>query len=106
MRYLVKVNELEKKIDYLKKQLDIISESITNLEKEKEQLDWQGFAHETFLKKYNLNMTKLKQIEQSTVNCLSFFIQYYDKYGDIYKEFKNKYSRDLITEVKNGLSKI
>ena len=106
MRYLVKVNELEKKIDYLTKQLDIIRENITNLEKEKDLLDWEGPAREAFLKKYNENLVKLKQIEQSTITCLGFFIHYYDRYGDIYKEFKNKYARVLKTEVKDELSKI
>ncbi len=104
MRYLVRVKELEGKIDYLSKQLDIIDENIVKLEKEKELLNWKGVACESFLKKYDRNIVKLKKIQQSTVTCIEFLIKYYDRYGEVYKKFKAKYANILNVEVENGLS--
>ncbi len=106
MRYLVKINELGKKIDYLKKQLDIIDEKIISLENEKKSLTWQGVASTTFNNKYDQYILKLKKIEKSTVVCIDYFMQYYDKYGQGYRDFKKKYARFYKPEVKDELSSL
>ena len=98
MKYLVKINELEKKIDYLKEQLDIILETITKLENEKKKLKWKGPASELFIKKYDDFIIKLKKLGMSSLECIRYFIQYYDKYGTKYEALKNKYVKAFVVE--------
>lgn len=104
MRYLIRVNELEKKIDFLKQQLDIIDENIINLEKAKLNIHWQGSAGNAFLNKYDNHILKLKNIQRATVLCIGYFMKYYNGYSDQYTLLRNKYSKLFDMEDKNGYS--
>lgn len=99
MRYLVKIGELGRKIEFLEKQLAIIDENIVNLKNVQSSVIWEGKASASFFNEYDKYLSQLNVIEENTLNLLEYLTSYYDKYGERYSELRQKYAR-LNDEVK------
>lgn len=90
MRYLVKVDELKLKIDYYKKLLNNLRESIDQLKAEKAELMWEGQAHNAFIIYYDKHIEELNRISLSISLLINFLSLYCDRYGYEYLRLKNK----------------
>ena len=99
MRYLVKIGELGRRIEFLEKQLAIIDENIVNLKNVRSSVIWEGKASVSFFNEYENYLTQLNLIEENTLKLLEYLSSYYNKYGEKYGELRRKYAR-LNAEVK------
>lgn len=99
MKYLVRVNDLGQKIDYLEKQLDIINEKVNYLETYKNSVIWEGDGADTFYENYESYINELKGIEQNTLSFIEYLTTYYDKYGNTYSTLRSKYKNMLDEEL-------
>ena len=93
MRYIVKINELGKIINYLEQQLSIIDENITNLKSIKSSIIWQGRTSSLFLNKYDNYILELTIMTKNILALLDYLTKYYDKYGDRYMILHQKYAK-------------
>lgn len=92
MRYLVRLNDLDEKIIAMEKQLDIIDESISNIEKLKVNFKWEGDSKIIFIEKYNQYINRLRNIEKTILECIDFFSEYSSKYSEKCQMLKKKYA--------------
>ena len=93
MRYLVKLGELEQKIEYLEKQLSIIDENIFYLKNIKSNIIWEGKAAQSFSNYYDNYINKLINMEDKIYSIINYLNKFYENYGDSYirirKQFNN-----------------
>ena len=92
MRYFVRIGDLGRKIEYLEKQLDVISENIDNLIKVKSTIIWEGDASSEFYDVYDNYILELKTIAQNTIEFIEYLSKYHDRYSTTYGELRNKYA--------------
>ena len=92
MRYLVKVEELKNKNEYLEKQLKLIDESILVIESLKSKLIWEGDTKESFIVKYDEYLEKLKKFEQNYISFLAFMKSFQGNYAEEYQNLKREYA--------------
>lgn len=92
MRYLVRLNDLEEKLVLMEKQLDIIDENISNIEKLKVNFKWEGDSRIIFTEKYNQYINGLRDIERNILTCIEYFTEYCTKYDEQCKLLRQKYA--------------
>ena len=97
MNYLVRVDSLKEKVNYLENQLKNIDEKIVELEQVKANLKWDGDAATTFVEVYDNYLSDLKEIERKIFSYIKFLNAYCDKYGDEYGRLRREFS-SLVTE--------
>lgn len=91
MRYLVKLDELKQKIDYLEKQLSIIDENISVLKNVKSSIIWEGKASTAFNNHYDNYIGELTSIEEKILSSISYLYKFYDRYGSEFNDMRQKF---------------
>lgn len=90
MRYLVKLSELEEKIEYLDNQLSIIDDNITYLKSIKSNIDWEGEAFESFSDYYDNYINELISIENKAYSTIRYLNKIYESFGNNYISIKQE----------------
>lgn len=101
MRYIVRIGELGKKIDFLEDQLTTIDETIDSLNKVKSTIIWEGEASMAFSDKYDTYILELTMIAKNILEIIKYLVAYYDKYGNRYSLLRQKYAK-YFEEVEDG----
>ena len=87
MRYLVKLDELEEKcneiINYSKND---ISQKIDSLDKLKNNFEWTGKTHNSFITGYNDEIEKMKEINQQMTLLGEFLLSFQTDYDNTQKK--------------------
>jgi len=93
MKYLVRINELKTKNDFLEERLAIIDEMIIHIENSKDKIIWEGSAKKAFINKCDEYIIKLKEIEKEIIKMIAYLESYHNNYDEEYEKLKNKYIR-------------
>ena len=93
MRYLVKIGELGKKIDYLDNQLSIIDKNIEQLNKIKSTIIWEGEASIKFYDSLDEYIIELKIIASNILDLIKYLLAYHDRYSLRYSDLRRKYAK-------------
>ena len=92
-RYLVKINELNEKNNYIYETILQINESIKNIEHAKDNVKWVGLSQDKFMNKYSEYVESLNKMSKDLETCLnitkSFYNNYTIGYQDIKRDLKN-----------------
>ena len=91
MRYLVKVNELKERIDFINNQIKVIEENIDSLNKIKTTIVWEGVAAVKFMNNYNKYLVELGKLKSKLDLISKYLIGYHDRYGTAYRDLINKF---------------
>lgn len=94
MRYLVRIDELKQKVDFMTKQLLIIEEKITEMNNLKSSLIWEGDASRIFLNNYINYIDELNKTKKGIEVIIKYLTSYYDKYGNAYANLRRKYQNE------------
>ena len=91
MRYLVKVDELSQKIEYLENQLLIIDENIEFLKNIKLNIIWEGEAYLTFVNNYDNYLDELDIIKKNILSYIDYLKLFYNNYENEFLKLRQKY---------------
>ena len=87
MRYLVKLDELNDRcneiINYSKKD---INQKIESLDQLKNNFEWAGKAHDSFIASYNNEIVKIKELNQQMTLLGEFLLLFQNDYNDTQKK--------------------
>ena len=92
MRYLVKLGELEQKIEYLEKQLSIIDENVSYLKTIKSNIIWEGEAAQSFSNYYDNYINNLINIEDKIYTTINYLNKIYESYGNNYTSIRKQFN--------------
>ena len=95
MRYLVSVNDLNEKTEYITKQLMIIDENIEALKKIESAIVWEGESATKFINNHNNYIKDLSNIEKNALSINKYLMNYANSYGSEYGRLINKYSKAI-----------
>lgn len=88
MKYLVRLDELKQKVEFMTKQLLIIEEQIEEMNKVKGSFIWEGDASKTFMNNYTKYVGELVTIRNGIEVIIKYLTTYYDKYGATYANLR------------------
>ena len=103
MKYLVKIEDLKKKTEFLENEIDNIKDYVNNLKDAKKILIWEGTARNKFDEKYDAYIEELNSMLKGLIKILLYYKSFYSNYDDEYKVLKNKYKDLLGMEDKDEL---
>ena len=104
-RYLVKINDLKNKNEYLKNKIQTIDDEINKLNKAQENVRWTGPARDKFMINYNNYIEELLKMSENLKKCLKVNEQFYNNYSGGYKKIKKGYQNIKEDLENNGISK-
>lgn len=96
MKYYININQVEKKIEFFKKELEEIDEKIKYAKKLPKSLIWEGDAADIFKDKYNNYINKLEDLEIGLLHYIKTLVQFDSKYDHIYDEMKKRFKESLL----------
>ena len=99
-KYLVKLEELEEKNNNMEDLIQIIENSIMNMEKELLNMKWEGIAKERFLLSYNNYLEELKLINSNLKTSLNITNEFCSNYNEGFEKIKSGFKK-LENEVKS-----
>ena len=92
MKYLIRIRDLQEKIEFLEEKLQLIYDNIEIMEKSKENITWSGDAKDTFILKYDEYLEYLKVTARNIVKILTYLKSYYSNYNEEYNNSKRRYA--------------
>lgn len=99
MKYLVRVNDVKSKVDYMEQKLEIINENVKKLDALKTKLLWEGAASQRFIINYNQYISNLNQMQKMIIECIGVYELFYSRFGEEYNRLKKEYNYLYNTEV-------
>lgn len=96
MKYYININQVEKKIDFFKKELENIDEKVKHAKKLPRNLIWEGDAADKFMKKYENYIDNLEDLEMGLLHYIKTLVQFDNKYNHVYDEMEKRFKVSLI----------
>lgn len=97
-KYLVKLNELNDKNNFINENITSIRDSINNISELGKDVYWIGQAKEDFFVKYEEYIKKLNEMYHNLESCLNVTKKYQENYQNGYQKIKtdlNKLSNEV-----------
>lgn len=102
MKYYIDLTQVEEKLIFFEKELQIINDEINYLQSLPNNLFWKSDSSNVFLNKYNCYISHLEDLKMGLLHYIKIFAQFSGKYNDFYEQMKNKYNYSLV-ELESGV---